>query len=133
MLLLTSDQFFFSWKLYRPQSQISVKDFISVIRKYKWKRFVVYFWRSLMLMMSNSGLKIRKFSGKIYRYMKLYIYLARIMQTLPNNKVDRDPGNGQVCHQFPTDSTNDINARTYIQDFIAKKRVIVWECMYYLL
>ena len=44
------------------------------------------------------------------------------MQTLPNDKVDRDPGNGQVCHQFPTDSTNDINARTYIQDFITKKR-----------
>ena len=57
--------------------------------------------------------------------MKLYIYLARIMQTLPNNKVDRDPGNGQVCHQFPTDSTNDINARTYIQDFITKKKELL--------
>ena len=47
------------------------------------------------------------------------VYLAGVVQSLPHNKVDGDPGNGQVCHQFPSHAADIIDARANFQDSIA--------------
>lgn len=43
------------------------------------------------------------------------------MQTLPDDKVDGDPSNGQISQKFPSHVTDNVDSGAYFQNGIAKE------------
>lgn len=56
----------------------------------------------------------------------MWIYLGGVVQTLPDNKIDSDPSNGQVQNKFTTKATDIINASTDLEHGVTfEKKYII--------
>ncbi len=58
------------------------------------------------------------FRKELKQWLQSY-YLARVVQTLPDDKVDQDPGQEKVSKQFPPHATHLVNPGADFQDSIA--------------